>query len=532
MTLNCTCIMKKTITYCALFIGAIMFGQQLEQQNNVVPYQTTKNSSPSTSYGGPLIYSNTEGGGNSCGDSSYMNILWDEEAAIAQHYTDLTGLSMEVADDFVVPGSSLVTICELQIQGTQSMPFTIANDPANKVYMEIWSNDNGLPGEILHQEFFMGVDVDHDGDANFSLYPNEPFELIGGGHYWMSVYLEAPASSGTWSWNGATDGNNNLAATRNSGGGNPVLCQEWADMFTCGVLNQAPDRAMKIFFQSDSCGDGNYANTQFAYGGAGYPARITSHHFTTVVPEFSAQVADDFVAPGSETVSICEVFIFGHADTPDVIGRFPENEVYLEIWSNENDLPGELLYQETFVGEDVDPDGDSSFFLYPTEPFVLNGGGHYWLSVYLVAPHDSSGIWQWRSAIDEQDNRTAWLNVGGGWPFCTDGWDYFINCEPFQWPYHDMMMDIEFETTTLGIEDEQALGFQFYPNPGSDMVHFEAMQEIANVTLFNLLGQEVKTVTIGDTRGQLDISNLQTGMYVMKVWFNDNQFGTYSLIKE
>jgi len=58
--------------------------------------------------------------------------------------------------------------------------------------------------------------------------------------------------------------------------------------------------------------------------------------------------------------------------------------------------------------------------------------------------------------------------------------------------------------------------FSFYPNPVNDILHFSANQQIANVTINNILGQEVKA-NIKFDNTSLDMSNLPIGNYLVKV---------------
>jgi hypothetical protein len=56
-------------------------------------------------------------------------------------------------------------------------------------------------------------------------------------------------------------------------------------------------------------------------------------------------------------------------------------------------------------------------------------------------------------------------------------------------------------------------------------------QEISNVEIFNLLGQRVSASTINANQGQVDMSNLSNGVYLVKVTSN-NQDKTIRVIKE
>ncbi|WP_447636682.1 T9SS type A sorting domain-containing protein [Flavobacterium microcysteis] len=73
--------------------------------------------------------------------------------------------------------------------------------------------------------------------------------------------------------------------------------------------------------------------------------------------------------------------------------------------------------------------------------------------------------------------------------------------------------------------------FKAYPNPVVDVLNLSYTQEISNVSVFNLLGQQVISKTIGATDASVDMSNLAAGTYLVKVAV-DNQIKTIKVIKQ
>lgn len=91
---------------------------------------------------------------------------------------------------------------------------------------------------------------------------------------------------------------------------------------------------------------------------------------------------------------------------------------------------------------------------------------------------------------------------------------------------------VEVSTNTmLGIEDEQLNKFSYYPNPVTNTLNINALSVIENVSIFNLLGQEVLTSQPNNLEAQLDMSGLQSGAYFVKVTV-DNAVKTVKIIKE
>ena len=73
--------------------------------------------------------------------------------------------------------------------------------------------------------------------------------------------------------------------------------------------------------------------------------------------------------------------------------------------------------------------------------------------------------------------------------------------------------------------------FTFYPNPVKDVLNISTAQNISKVQVINLLGQEMMVKTMNESQGQIDMSHLSTGTYLVKVTSED-QVRTIKVIKE
>ena len=76
-----------------------------------------------------------------------------------------------------------------------------------------------------------------------------------------------------------------------------------------------------------------------------------------------------------------------------------------------------------------------------------------------------------------------------------------------------------------------ANSFTFYPNPVKDVLTLSYDTEIQKVSVFNLLGQEVMTKSVNANLGQIDMSALSEGTYLVKVTA-DNATKTIKVIKQ
>ncbi|MFM9987575.1 T9SS type A sorting domain-containing protein, partial [Flavobacterium sp.] len=74
-------------------------------------------------------------------------------------------------------------------------------------------------------------------------------------------------------------------------------------------------------------------------------------------------------------------------------------------------------------------------------------------------------------------------------------------------------------------------GFSAYPNPVKDVLNLSYTKEISNVSVHNLLGQQVMTKSINATQTKIDMSNLSNGAYLVKVTV-DGLVKTLKVIKQ
>ncbi len=70
----------------------------------------------------------------------------------------------------------------------------------------------------------------------------------------------------------------------------------------------------------------------------------------------------------------------------------------------------------------------------------------------------------------------------------------------------------------------------FFPNPTKDIVNFSSESSIENITMYNLLGQEVLSKQVNSENFTIDLSNLSTGTYVAKL-NTTTKSQTFKLIK-
>ncbi|WP_026450708.1 T9SS type A sorting domain-containing protein [Aequorivita capsosiphonis] len=72
----------------------------------------------------------------------------------------------------------------------------------------------------------------------------------------------------------------------------------------------------------------------------------------------------------------------------------------------------------------------------------------------------------------------------------------------------------------LGTNHVSQNGVSFYPNPVSDVLHINSNETIDSVAVYTITGQRVSNITSNNNNKELNISNLASGVYLVKVTSN------------
>ncbi len=84
----------------------------------------------------------------------------------------------------------------------------------------------------------------------------------------------------------------------------------------------------------------------------------------------------------------------------------------------------------------------------------------------------------------------------------------------------------------LGVADlKLSEGFTAYPNPVENELTVSAKSEIKSLSIVNMLGQTVRTVTPNSRNYQLNLSDLTSGIYFVKATVNNTE-GTFRIVKK
>lgn len=88
-------------------------------------------------------------------------------------------------------------------------------------------------------------------------------------------------------------------------------------------------------------------------------------------------------------------------------------------------------------------------------------------------------------------------------------------------------------TNVLGISEANRLDFEMYPNPASERVTIQlpSGSDEATVEFYDYLGRLALTKNVTDSNNKIDVNNLSSGIYILKVVSND-KIGSQKFIKK
>jgi len=121
-----------------------------------------------------------------------------------------------------------------------------------------------------------------------------------------------------------------------------------------------------------------------------------------------------------------------------------------------------------------------------------------------------------------------------GWPWTisglTSGDTYYLRV----WDYNNNengTFDLCGYYTPVSISENQIAGFKFYPNPVNHTLNLSAKDNIEEVSISNVMGQEVMHLTPNATETKVDMSQLQNGIYFVKAQVN-GELTAFKVIKK
>ena len=141
----------------------------------------------------------------------------------------------------------------------------------------------------------------------------------------------------------------------------------------------------------------------------------------TDFPDFSSDLADDFVVPGGETWNVQSI----DADGVYFNGAGPATDWNVFIYTDNAGFPGTQVYSTT--NQAVQQNGTT--FTVTLNPAAVLSAGHYWIEIQANMNFGTQGEWGWTDRTVQSNNPAAFQNPGGGFA-CPggNGWVVKTTC--------------------------------------------------------------------------------------------------------
>lgn len=134
----------------------------------------------------------------------------------------------------------------------------------------------------------------------------------------------------------------------------------------------------------------------------------------------------------------------------------------------------------------------------------LNSLGNFTGTTINITGSNYSTTYYWSIVLE---------NAGGSATGCPE-WSYTTQADP-----------------TLSVRENKIEDLSFFPTVVKQELNFTSQKIVDDVTVFNLLGQQVFTKKPNTANSTLNLSSLKAGIYLVKVKVGDVT-GTYKIVKE
>lgn len=244
------------------------------------------------------------------------------------------------------------------------------------------------------------------------------------------------------------------------------------------------------------------------------------------------RVADEWVV--TETVEVSAIDFYGYQTGSTTTSSF--TSVTLVVWDGEPEV-GTVIYGDNAISamvttqwsgayraSETDPQGNTRPIMRNTveTPGLVLTPGTYWFD-WDADGSIASGPWAPPIAAPlgtgASGNGKQFIPSSGVWQDLQDGG----SGNPLGLPF-------DVTGTVLSLVDNSFEGFSYYPNPTTNILNVNAKSNIENITIHNVLGQQLINITPDSLTAKIDISNLSAGMYVMKATVNGN-LGSFNIVK-
>ena len=114
-----------------------------------------------------------------------------------------------------------------------------------------------------------------------------------------------------------------------------------------------------------------------------------------------------------------------------------------------------------------------------------------------------------------------------------NGSNWTIRTEDFSPMPENAIFNIVVSTLEVAsVNSNKLIDFNIYPNPVTNVFYINSTEILTNISILNLLGQEIKSFKPNSTNYNVDLTDLKTGVYFVKVITNNNKQSSKKFIKK
>lgn len=165
----------------------------------------------------------------------------------------------------------------------------------------------------------------------------------------------------------------------------------------------------------------------------------------------------------------------------------------------------------------VSPVLDLSAVVNPTVSFFYRNPfwspDQNWLRIFYRTSDSSP----WIQIVEFHSDIPSWTSSGDlALPNPSATYQIAIDCET-DYGYSTTVDSVLVQGTLSNANFSGKL-ISYYPNPTHDILHFSSNEVVSEILVFNLLGQKMIETKVNSNEGQVDLSNLTNGNYIIRAF--------------
>lgn len=278
----------------------------------------------------------------------------------------------------------------------------------------------------------------------------------------------------------------------------------------------------------------NATCTQFFSGTASYAVGMSSGAALPFLPANDCIAANDIDVAANSSFAINRITF----NMAQILGPVSTSGLTFDVYLFENNggVPGLLVTEQLDISPfSIETDTNGNFDVVIDLPTIVTLSNStatlkkYWLALGtdIVPNPDGASIgtasnWVSSVYVPNASSYPAMMRWNGVW----EVWNGSGSS-----PEVEGLLLVEGDCNTLGITDYDRNSFKYYPNPVTNFLKIESEGIVENISIYNLMGQLVEQhLTLLD--GQIDMSSLQSGVYVVQAELQNDQIKTFKVVKK